>query len=69
MVSSPLGNRSSTKFTRFRRAASPCGPAARRPRRVPLTEKKETMPDLAYLALTVVCFIVLALVVKAVEKL
>jgi len=27
------------------------------------------MPDLAYLALTAACFIVLALVVKAVEKL
>jgi hypothetical protein len=35
----------------------------------PPSDKKETMPDLAYLALTVVCFIVLALVVKAVEKL
>ncbi|GAA2149086.1 hypothetical protein J2S68_001889 [Glycomyces algeriensis] len=69
MASSPLGNPCNAQFTRFRRAASPCGPATRRPRRVPLTEKKETMPDLAYLALTVVCFIVLALVVKAVEKL
>jgi hypothetical protein len=32
-------------------------------------KKKETMPDLAYLALTAVCFIALALVVRAVEKL
>ncbi|GAA1666311.1 hypothetical protein GCM10009830_09970 [Glycomyces endophyticus] len=32
-------------------------------------EKKDAMPDLAYLALTVVCFIVLGLLVKAVEKL
>jgi hypothetical protein len=35
----------------------------------PPIEKKETMPDLAYLALTVVGFIVLGLLVKAVEKL
>jgi hypothetical protein len=34
-----------------------------------LVEKKEPMPDLAYLALTVMCFIVLGLLVKAVEKL
>lgn len=32
-------------------------------------EEKDAMPDLAYLALTVACFIVLGLVVKAVEKL
>ena len=35
----------------------------------PDREEKESMPDLAYLALTVVCFVVLGLVVKAVEKL
>ncbi|MBO3732810.1 hypothetical protein [Glycomyces niveus] len=32
-------------------------------------EEKDAMPDLAYLALTVVCFVVLGLIVKAVEKL
>jgi hypothetical protein len=32
-------------------------------------EEKDAMPDLAYLALTVACFIVLGLIVKAVEKL
>ncbi|WP_157974922.1 hypothetical protein [Glycomyces dulcitolivorans] len=38
-------------------------------RAFPVSEKKEPMPDLAYLALTVLCFIVLGLLVKAVEKL
>lgn len=32
-------------------------------------EKGEEMPDLAYLALTVVAFVILTLIVKAVEKL
>lgn len=55
-------------FTRFcRPGPTPVGDAARAA--PPNREEKDPMPDLAYLALTVVCFIVLALVVKAVEKL
>lgn len=45
----------------------PQSAAQRLPR--PIRKKKDSMPDLAYLALTVVCFIVLGLVIKAVEKL
>ncbi|MEU5871361.1 hypothetical protein AB0A73_07320 [Glycomyces sp. NPDC047369] len=37
--------------------------------RAPSFEKKDPMPDLAFLALTAVCFIALGLLVKAVEKL
>ena len=72
IASDPLGKRPSSAFTRFRRARSKRSPLVRRRGRGPRSlyeEKKEVMPDLAYLALTVVCFIVLALVVKAVEKL
>nr|BFF25881.1 hypothetical protein GCM10025732_38460 [Glycomyces mayteni] len=53
-------------MTRFRRALPRPGGAAPA---APPPEKKEPMPDLAYLALTAVCFIALGLLVKAVEKL
>lgn len=65
-ASNDLGNAPGAAFTRSGRH-TPVGSAAAR--RASPTEKKEPMPDLAYLALTVVCFIALALVVKAVEKL
>ncbi|MCD0442984.1 hypothetical protein LO763_05005 [Glycomyces sp. A-F 0318] len=65
MASGPLARGPAAAFTRFRRGRSP----RRRPSAAPHAEEKEAMPDLAHLALTVACFIVLALVVKAVEKL
>ncbi|GAA2153478.1 hypothetical protein GCM10010403_18070 [Glycomyces rutgersensis] len=66
-ASSGLGKGFHTTFTGPSRR-TPVGGAA--PAAPPwFAEKKETMPDLAYLALTVACFVALALVVKAVEKL
>ncbi len=62
----PVGDRFEQALTRFRR---PVPPSVTRQWPRPCSIKKDSMPDLAYLALTVVCFIVLGLIVKAVEKL